>query len=100
MGGESSRHVEGSGTAPDVVVSLYDQFPTDPPIVLEAAVSSGDARRRVDESTTRVQKLTTSQKSSLWVDLRNSSVATSSTSFNSVSGAQIRSEYGVTPYSP
>ena len=32
--------------------------------------------------------------------IRNSSVATSSTSFNSVSGAQIRSEYGVTPYSP
>ena len=32
--------------------------------------------------------------------IRNSSVATSSTSFNSVSGVQIRSEYGVTPYSP
>ena len=32
--------------------------------------------------------------------IRNSSVATSSTSFNSVSRAQIRSEYGVTPYSP
>ena len=31
--------------------------------------------------------------------IRNSSVATSSTSFNSVSRAQIRSEYGVTPYS-
>ena len=31
--------------------------------------------------------------------IRNSSVATSSTHFNSVSGAQIRSEYGVTPYS-
>ena len=30
--------------------------------------------------------------------IRNSSVATSSTSFNSVSRAQIRSEYGVTPY--
>ena len=32
--------------------------------------------------------------------IRNSSVATSSTSFNSFSRAQIRSEYGVTPYSP
>ena len=32
--------------------------------------------------------------------IRNSSVATSSTSFNSVSRAQIRNEYGVTPYSP
>ena len=30
----------------------------------------------------------------------NSSVATSSISWISVSGAQIRSEYGVTPYSP
>ena len=34
--------------------------------------------------------------------IRNTSVATSSisTSFNSVSRAQIRSEYGATPYSP
>ena len=32
--------------------------------------------------------------------IRNSSVATSSFSFNSVSRAQIRSEYAVTPYSP
>ena len=32
--------------------------------------------------------------------IRNSSVATGSISFNSVSRAQIRSEYGVTPYSP
>ena len=32
--------------------------------------------------------------------IRNSSVATSSTSFNSVSCGQIRSEYGITPYSP
>ena len=32
--------------------------------------------------------------------IRKSSVATSSTSFNSVSRAQIRSEYGVTQYSP
>ena len=32
VGGESSRHMEGSGAAPDVVVSLYDQFPPDPPL--------------------------------------------------------------------
>ena len=32
--------------------------------------------------------------------IRNSSVATNSTSFYSVSGAQIMSEYGVTPFSP
>ena len=32
--------------------------------------------------------------------IRKSFVATSSSSFNSVSRAQIRSEYGVTPYSP
>ena len=32
--------------------------------------------------------------------IRNSSVATSSTNLNSFSRARIRSEYGVTPYSP
>ena len=32
--------------------------------------------------------------------IRNSSVATTGISYNSVSRAQIRSEYGVTPYSP
>ena len=32
--------------------------------------------------------------------IRNSSVPTSSTSFKSVRRAQIRSEYGVIPYSP
>ena len=32
--------------------------------------------------------------------IRNSSEATSTISFNSVSRAQIGSEYGVTPYSP
>ena len=52
MGGESSRHMEGSGAAPDVVLSLYDQFPPDPPIVREAVVSNGDARRRVDDEGT------------------------------------------------
>ena len=34
------------------------------------------------------------------IGIQNNSVGTSSTSFNSVSRAQIRSEYGVTPYSP
>ena len=52
MGGESSRRVEGSGAAPDVVVSPYDQFPPDPPIVREAVISSGDARRRVEDEGT------------------------------------------------
>ena len=32
VGGESSRRVEGSGAAPDVVVSPYDQFPLIPPL--------------------------------------------------------------------
>ena len=52
MGGESSRHMEGFRTAPDVVVSLYDQFLPAPPIVREAVVSNGDARRRVDDEGT------------------------------------------------
>ena len=52
MRGEGSCHVEGSGAAPDVVVSLYDQFPPDPPIVREAVVSSGDAKRRADDEGT------------------------------------------------
>ena len=52
VGGESSRHMEGSGAALDVVVSLYDQCPPDSPIVREAVVSSGDARRRVDDEGT------------------------------------------------
>ena len=51
VGGEG-RHVESSGAAPDVVVSPYDQFPPDPPIVPEAVVSSGDVRRRVDDEGT------------------------------------------------
>ena len=50
--GEGSCHVEGSGAAPDVDVSLYDQFPPDPSIVHEAVVSSGVARRRVDDEGT------------------------------------------------
>ena len=44
--------MEGSGTAPDVGVSLDDQFPPDPAIMREAAVSSGDARKRVDNEGT------------------------------------------------
>ena len=50
--GEGSCQVESSGAAPDVVVSPYDQFPPDPPIVREAVVSSGDAMRRVDNEGT------------------------------------------------
>ena len=52
VGGESSRLVEVSGAAPKVVVSLYDQFPPDPPIVREAVVSSEDAKRQVDDEGT------------------------------------------------
>ena len=50
--GEGSYHVESSGTAPDVVVSLHDQSPPDPPIVREAVVRSGNARRCVDDEGT------------------------------------------------
>ena len=50
--GEVSCHVESSGAAPDVVVSPFDQFPSDPPIVREAVGSSGDVRRRVDDEGT------------------------------------------------
>ena len=50
--GESSRREEGSGAVPVVGVSLDDQFHPDPPIVREAVVSSGDARRRVDDEGT------------------------------------------------
>ena len=56
VGGGSSRHVEGSGAAPDVVVSPYDQFPPDPPIVREAVVSSGDVRRRVEDEGTEADE--------------------------------------------
>ena len=50
--GEGSRDVESSGAAPDVVVSPFDQFPPDPPIVREAVGGSGDVRRRVDDEGT------------------------------------------------
>ena len=51
VGGENSRRVEGSGAALDVVVSLDDQFPPDPPILREAVVSE-EARRRVEDERT------------------------------------------------
>ena len=63
---EGSCHVESSGAAPDAVVSPFDQFPLIPPLcvrLLEVVEMWGD------EWTTRAQKLTMSQKSSLWVDL-------------------------------
>ena len=50
--GEGSCHVEGSGAAPDVGVSPFDQFPADPPIVCEAVASRGDVRRRLDDEGT------------------------------------------------
>ena len=50
--GEGSCHVESSGAAPDAVVSPFDQFPPDPPIVRGAVGSSGDARRRMDDEGT------------------------------------------------
>ena len=51
--GEGSCHVESSGAAaPDAVVSPFDQFSPDPPIVREADGSSGDVRRRVDDEGT------------------------------------------------
>ena len=46
--GEGSCHLESSGAVPDAVVSPFDQFPPDPPIVREAVGSSADVRRRVD----------------------------------------------------
>ena len=48
---ESCRQLESSGAAPDVSVSLFGQFPPDPPIVHEAAVSE-EARRGVDDEGT------------------------------------------------
>ena len=52
MGGRSGRRVEVSGAAPDIGVFLDDQFPPDPPLVREAVMSSGDARRRVEDEGT------------------------------------------------
>ena len=48
---ESCRQLESSGAAPDVSVSLFGQFPPDPPIVHEAVISK-EARRRVDDEGT------------------------------------------------
>ena len=52
VGHESSRRVDGSGPAPDIGVSLEDQFTPVPPIVREVVMSSGDARRRVEDEGT------------------------------------------------
>ena len=51
MVGESGRHVDGSGAAPDVGVPLIDQFPPDLPVVHEAVLSE-EARRRVEDEGT------------------------------------------------
>ena len=51
LGGGSSRHVDGSGAAPDVGMPLNDQFPPDLPIVREHVVSQGARRRVEDEGT-------------------------------------------------
>ena len=47
----SCRQLESSGAAPDVSVSLFGQFPLDPPIVHKAVVSE-EARRGVDDEGT------------------------------------------------
>ena len=48
---ESRHQLESSGVAPDVNVSLFGQFPPDPPIVHEAVVSE-ETKRRVDDEGT------------------------------------------------
>ena len=63
--GESSRHVDGSGAAPDVGVPLIDQsFLTS-----SLCMSLFLVKRRGGEWKTRGQRLMTSQKLSLLVDL-------------------------------
>ena len=52
VGGESSRHVDGSGGTPDVGVPLFDQFPPDLCIGHEAVVSE-EARTRVEDEGTK-----------------------------------------------
>ena len=64
--GEGSCHVESSRATPDVVVSPYDQFPLMPPLCVRLLWV---VEIRGDEWTTRAQKLATSQKSSMWVDI-------------------------------
>ena len=49
---EICRQLESSGAVPDVSVSLFGQFPPDPPIVREAFGGSEDVRRRVDDEGT------------------------------------------------
>ena len=49
--GENCRQLESSGATPDVSVSLFGQFPPDPPIVHEAVISE-ETRRRVDDEGT------------------------------------------------
>ena len=56
MGGESGRRVEGSGAAPDIEVSLDDQFPPNRPVVREAVISNGDARRRAEDEGTEADE--------------------------------------------
>ncbi len=53
VGGESKRHVDGSGAASDFGVPLIDQFPPDLPVVRDAVVSE-EARRRVKDEGTEV----------------------------------------------
>ena len=49
VGGESSRHVDSSGAAPDAEVPLNDQLPLITPIVREVVVSEETMRRVEDE---------------------------------------------------
>ena len=65
VGGESSRHVDRSGATPDVGMTLNDPFPPDPPLYLRLL----SVKRRGGERKTRAQRLTTSQRSPLWVDI-------------------------------
>ena len=65
VGGESSRHVDGSGAAPDVGVPLVDQFPLISPFHRRLFLME----RREGEWKARAQRLTTSQKLSPLVDL-------------------------------
>ena len=48
---ESRCQLESSGATPDVSVSLFGQFPPNPPIVHEAVVSE-ETRRQVDDEGT------------------------------------------------
>ena len=65
VGGESSRHVDGSGAAPDVGVPLIDQFSLISPLGMRLLL----VRRRGGEWKMSVRRLTTSRKLSLLLDL-------------------------------